>query len=713
MKLMLLALLVTVTANSCGQAQAQGNAAATPSLVNPSFEAGGLNGWQVRGEEYGRAEIVRDPVASGSAALMMTASSRGSSGNNSLMVFQVLDPAAYRGRRVRFGAKIRTDGGAVNMTLYSPEGMSNEFYTEVKNGRYVERVKTYNVPKNASFLSFGIQVMGASGAKAYIDDVILDGGQQAQQQRSGIKWSDIFKPPPSAASSNNSASAASVGNTAQVRIDAGRPGADVNRMVFGMHLEWSDSGNGIMDDSGNTRDEVVSALRTAGIPLFRFPGGIHADYYDWRTGTEQRNRRATAKNIFNGRNEKHSFGSPEFIELAKSVGADMLITANYGTGTPEDAGEWARYFRSQNITPRFWEVGNEIYLADPGKEQPNGKRIAKTGEQYARDFPQFRRAILEATPNAKVGLIGHIDDGAFPISPNGRKDWTERMVREFKGEADFMAIHNGYAPVVINDSIRFNDTNSRLSAYRAMYAAPQQTARNIAEVLALLDSHGPTKGLPVAITEWGPLFGYSGKANVTGEYADHSRSMGAAIYTASMLDLFLGEPRLLMATYTNPIHEYYGSLLTDTPRGLIRTPTWHLFTMYRNRFESRLVPATVDAPRFSSNTVGLINSQSNVSEVLARASVSPNGRRLTAMLVNRSIDTAMATRVQVDGFPVGDVDCQVLAADAPHAINGPALTKTTVSGKTIAPAPISCSGGDQISVSIPPSGIVSIVAERR
>jgi alpha-N-arabinofuranosidase len=716
MKLVMLAMLAALAAAGCGPVQAgQATPPPTSALVNGDFEqsGGGVPGWALRGEEFGRAEVVREPVASGARALMMSASSRGSSGNNSLMVYQVLDPAAFRGRRVRFSAKVRTDGGAVNMTLYTPEGMENDFYTELKSGKYVERSKTYTVPKNASFLSLGIQVMGQSGARAYIDDVTITADGQRASSLPPLTLPPLFPPRSGNTSSNNRASVASSGDSAQVRIDAGRPGANVNRLVFGMHLEWSDAGNGLMDSSGNMRHEVVDALRGVGIPLYRFPGGIHADYYDWRAGIEPRNRRRNASNIFTGRSESQPFGSPEFVDLIKATRADMLVTANYGTGSADDAGAWAKYFKDAGVPAKYWEVGNEIYLADPNKEQPNGKRIAKAGEQYGRDFAKYRNAILAATPGVKVGLIGHIDDGAFPIAPGGRGDWTERMLREFKGDADFMAIHNAYAPVVINDGVRFTDANARLNSYRVMYAAPEQTKKNFDEVAALLDKHPNTKGLPIAITEWGPLFGYSGKRDVTAEYADQSRTMAAAVYVASMLNLMIGEPRLMMATYTNPIHEFYGSLLTDTNRELVRTPSYHVFAMFNSRFESRLVPARVEGPSFASNTLGLIKAQDQVPEISAQASISPNGRRLTAMLVNRSVDRAMNTRISVDGFAVGNVDCQVLAAEAPHAINGPSLTRSVLAGRVIAPARINCTPGDQISVSIPASAIVSLVAERK
>jgi hypothetical protein len=178
-----LALLCAAIGTGCATSQAQQSTPSpTPALVNPSFDAqgGSLAGWATRGEEFGRADVAKDQVASSPAALLMTAGPKGSTGNDSLMVYQVLDPAPYRGRRVRFSAKIRTEGGGVNMTLFTPEGFGNDFFNNLKSGRFVDRSASFTVPKNASFLSFGIQIFGPSGARAYVDDVQLT----AEGQRS-------------------------------------------------------------------------------------------------------------------------------------------------------------------------------------------------------------------------------------------------------------------------------------------------------------------------------------------------------------------------------------------------------------------------------------------------------------------------------------------------------------------------------------------------
>ena len=38
--------------------------------------------------------------------------------------------------------------------------------------------------------------------------------------------------------------------------------------------------------------------------------------------------------------QKNTFGTDEFIEVCRQLGAEPLITANYGTGTIDEALEW-------------------------------------------------------------------------------------------------------------------------------------------------------------------------------------------------------------------------------------------------------------------------------------------------------------------------------------------------------------------------------------
>src|SRR5580765_1213788 len=79
----------------------------------------------------------------------------------------------------------------------------------------------------------------------------------------------------------------------ELSVDASKPGAKIDRNIFGQFAEHL--GHGIYDgiwvgpDSRipNTRDirnDVVAALKAIKVPNVRWPGGCFADEYHWRNG---------------------------------------------------------------------------------------------------------------------------------------------------------------------------------------------------------------------------------------------------------------------------------------------------------------------------------------------------------------------------------------------------------------------------------------------
>ncbi len=501
---------------------------------------------------------------------------------------------------------------------------------------------------------------------------------------------------------------------ARVEIDPARLGHRVSPLVFGMHLEWVADGNGLLDPVRPVlRTAVLDRLRPLGVPLFRFPGGIHADYYDWRLGVGPPPARRASRNVFTRKPERHRFGTPEFLALLEATGAEALITANYGTGTAAETGAWAEYLAAAGHPARYWEVGNEIYLSGPRADGPNGREIYHSPEEYARDFPRYRAAIRAAIPDALVGAIAHLDSGAFSLGAAENRDWTERMVPALAERADFIAVHNAYAPVILDDATNFASERQEREVYRALYAAAAQIRDNLDEVARTVARLSPIHdGVPIAVTELGPFFGLSARPGMHAAYVDQTRTLAAALYTASVLDVLIGDPRVLMGCYTNPIHRWYGSLITDDGgQRLVRTPTYHLYALYRSRFEPRLAAAEVTSPSFDSRRVGIVKARSGVPDLIARASVSEDGRRLTAMVVNRSLTRTLRTTVALGGFVPEAVDCLILTADEPDAISGPGLTASIRSGGEIVPRPFSCPAVSPMELVIPANAILSLVAE--
>jgi hypothetical protein len=115
-------------------------------------------------------------------------------------------------------------------------------------------------------------------------------------------------------------------------------------------------------DANLTDPAVPGLLRNAGISLMRFPGGTESDQYNWKTNTDVLSNATEAANF------------DQFMSVVRKVGAQAMVTVNYGTGdtigqseTPTKTGaqvaaDWVYYANVlHHYHVRYWEIGNEVY----------------------------------------------------------------------------------------------------------------------------------------------------------------------------------------------------------------------------------------------------------------------------------------------------------------------------------------------------------------
>ena len=109
----------------------------------------------------------------------------------------------------------------------------------------------------------------------------------------------------------------------ELSIDAFKPGAKIDRNLFGQFTEHLDtaftrgSGSGSDSPIPNTRgirNDVVAALKALHVPNVRWPGGCFADEYHWRDGIgPQRGVRLNPN--WGGVIEPNTFGTHEFMDF--------------------------------------------------------------------------------------------------------------------------------------------------------------------------------------------------------------------------------------------------------------------------------------------------------------------------------------------------------------------------------------------------------------
>lgn len=140
-----------------------------------------------------------------------------------------------------------------------------------------------------------------------------------------------------------SAEAASAAITASVSVDANRALATIPTTGVGMNVAVYD---GNMNHSA-----VPGLLRDAGVGMIRYPGGSYSDGYHWQTHTVEEGYVAPNTEF------------DTFMGTARSVGAQPVITANYGSGTPDEAAAWVRYANGARMITKLGAPGDTLVRA--------------------------------------------------------------------------------------------------------------------------------------------------------------------------------------------------------------------------------------------------------------------------------------------------------------------------------------------------------------
>ncbi len=93
---------------------------------------------------------------------------------------------------------------------------------------------------------------------------------------------------------------------ANVTIDTSKPGAEIDRHIYGQFAEHLGTGiyggiwvgeNSQIPNIHGYRSDVVAALKAIHVPVVRWPGGCFADLYNWRDGIGPRAKRPVRINV--------------------------------------------------------------------------------------------------------------------------------------------------------------------------------------------------------------------------------------------------------------------------------------------------------------------------------------------------------------------------------------------------------------------------------
>ncbi|KAF1686165.1 alpha-N-arabinofuranosidase [Pseudoxanthomonas broegbernensis] len=485
-----------------------------------------------------------------------------------------------------------------------------------------------------------------------------------------------------------------------LKVEADKPGAKIDRHIFGQFAEHL--GHGIYEgvwvgpdsDIPNTRgirNDVVAALKAIKVPNIRWPGGCFADEYHWRGGIGPKERRRAMVNTnWGGVIEPNTFGTHEFFDFIEQVGADAYVSVNVGSGTVQEAAEWMEYMTAVHPTALAQErVGNgrkapfQVPFVGLGNENW-GCGGAMSADYYVDLMKAFARYTRNYDPDQKSKLIAVGPDGAkTEYTEAVMKAWSERV---WSWTIDGLSLHNytlnGWPPSV-----------------KATGFGEPEYAKFIEETLgmdtlirthsAIMDKYDPEKEVALVVDEWGAWLAPAEGTNPG--FLVQQNSMRDAILAALNLNIFARHAeRVRVANIAQMVNVLQAMILTDKEQMLL-TPTYHVFHMYVPFQDAAFVPVAFDKGRYTVGDVVL----PRVDAIAAKAA----DGTLWVAVTNVDAGRAVEVGLEVAGFDAASARGLLLTAPRVDAVN------TFEAKDTVAPRPVTLSNGR---LQLPPHSVAVV-----
>ena len=449
-------------------------------------------------------------------------------------------------------------------------------------------------------------------------------------------------------------------------VRANAPGAKIDRHIFGQFSEhlgrgiyggiWVGRGSSIPNTRG-IRNDVVAALKALHVPVVRWPGGCFADEYHWRDGIGPRSQRPVRINThWGGVTESNAFGTHEYFDFLRMIGADAYITGNLGSGSPQEMADWVEYItsdsdstlaqlRRRNGAERPWRlpffgIGNEAWGCG-GNMRP---------EYYADLFRRYATFVRDHAPKGieLVASGAHDDD----------YHWTDVVMARAGAYMDALSLHYYTIPT--------GNWQHKGAAYgfgEGEWASTLQAAerldRYISGHAAIMDRYDPQKRVALFVDEWGTWYDPQPGSNPGFLYQQNS--LRDALVAAITLDIFQRHAdRVRMANIAQMINVLQAMILTRGSQ-MILTPTYDVFRMYVPFQGATYLPVTIESPSYRYGSIVL-------PAVDATAARDPSGT-IHLALVNLDPHHAATVSARIEGARARAASGEVLTASAMDAHN--------------------------------------------
>ena len=446
--------------------------------------------------------------------------------------------------------------------------------------------------------------------------------------------------------------------TYRIKVDKDRIIGKINRQVYGYLVEHVgrcvyggiyEEGSPLSDESGFRKD-VLEALKRARCPVLRWPGGNFTSFYHWEDGVGPKESRPTKYDLAWRVDESNRFGTDEFVQYCRAVGAEPYICVNVSRqSTPEEAAHWVEYcnrkgnsyyakLRERNGYPephgvKYWGIGNEVYWA-------RGKGNF-TPSEYASLLEEYVTLMKSVDPTIKIVAVGL---GPEPEEvkkgpPQSKRmenllkqslDWSSEVLRKSGDLIDYISFHKYYGT----------------EDYYGTVAAPADAEPMLTRLQELINmtttGSGREEPVKIAFDEWG--FGWPMLTTGWPLY-ETNYSLKEGLYAAGMLNVFHRQCNAVTMAIFSQLANVLGAIVT-AENELRLTPIYLAIDLYANHSGDTALDTLVQSETFDTEYLDL----KNVPYIDATATVDEDGGKLYLATVNRHRDQDAECRIALDGF---------------------------------------------------------------
>ncbi len=437
------------------------------------------------------------------------------------------------------------------------------------------------------------------------------------------------------------------------------------------------------------RKDVVEALKEMQIPLLRWPGGCFADEYHWKDGIgPKENRKKMINTHWGGVVEDNSFGTHEFFELCEQLGCKTYVNGNVGSGTVQEMTEWVEYMTFDGVSPMadlrkangrekpwkidYFGVGNENW----------GCGGNMTPEYYANLYRRYQTYIRHYDNSAPIKKIC---GGADTEDIN----WTKKVLEtcfasphkpENHGYMDELSLHYYTVPGVWEHKGSATDFTEDEWYTTLKKAIRMEDLLN--KHFAIMDQYDPQKEIGMSVDEWGCWFDVEPGTNPGFLYQQNT--IRDALVACVTLNIFNKKcDRVKLACIAQMVNVLQSVILTEGEK-MIKTPTYHIFHMYRHHQDADLVASFIDGNK----EVG--SDEAKVAMLSESVSVSSDGC-INVTVGNLSVSEDAPVEIVLSEKEAKEVEASILTGkmsghntfDDPECVTEKKFTDYTADGRKI------------------------------